>query len=68
MRTQENVTIDMIPEFEFSKADTLKVKAWAALDLQLKGFSETAACTFCRISPQEVAPYVAQWEQMHNLV
>lgn len=71
MRTQENIGIDMLPEFEFSQADTLKVKALTALDLKyrLNGRkSDEAVYSFCRITAQEVEPYIEQWEQMHGLV
>lgn len=71
MRTQENIGIDMISEFEFSQADALKVKAWTALDLKYKfngRKSDEAIYSFCRITAQEVEPYIEQWETMRCLV
>jgi len=71
MRTGDNIAVDMIPEFEFSQADALKVKAWAALDLKYKlngRKSDEAIYSFCRITAEEVEPHIKQWEKMHHLV
>lgn len=60
---QENITLEMIPEFEYSEEDTVKVRAWMVLKALEEGMSEKSVQLMFRMTAAEASPYRESWER-----
>lgn len=62
----ENITLAMIPEFEFDEATTIKFNAWAALDSLASGTSAADVLTIYGVTEADLEPYRAEFESFEK--
>jgi len=61
MKAGEYISLEVLPAYEYSASDALKVKAWKALDMISRGKDPQKAYRFCRTSEQEVESFSHEW-------
>lgn len=67
MKTGDQVTVDMLPDFEFDADTTLKFQAWAALEAIDEGMSEGDVQLIFGLSSDQLQPFKTSWERQRNL-
>jgi len=65
MKTGENITEAMIPEFELSPAMEQQVKTWAALDDLDKGLTPEDVFMLYGVTMAQLEPHQAAWRAQH---